>query len=70
MSNHIDLLFDFFHQYVNVGIKENIFHEKEQINVYQARWVMNRVLFLNNMVFLGINMDSTDLFFRTLRTFW
>ena len=27
MSNHIDLLFDFFHQYVNIGIKENIFNE-------------------------------------------
>ena len=35
MSNHIDLLFDFFHQYVNVGIKENIFNEfnKKSISI-------------------------------------
>ena len=35
MSNHIDLLFDFFHQYVNIGIKENIFNEfnKKSISI-------------------------------------
>ena len=35
MSNHIDLLFDFFYQYVNDGIKENIFHEfnKKSISI-------------------------------------
>ena len=35
MNNHIDLLFNFFNQYIDVGIKENIFDEfnKKSISI-------------------------------------